>query len=419
MSQILLVEDSAMFGRLTKAKLESVFDLPVYWVKTYTEAVTILNKADNHFSMALLDFNLPDAPEGEIIDEVIGRGISAFVFTSNITDEVRELVWSKKVADYILKDDPNSLDYIITAMSRLLKNEKTLVLVVDESDQYRSALSELLYVQKYRVVTAKDGKTALQILNKHKGIKLVITEYHLPDMNGWMFCRKIREKFKHDDLAIIGITSKGGKEIGARFIKSGANDFLLKQSFIVEEFYCRVTQSVETIDLIQETKERAIKDHLTGLYNRRYFFQEGEDLFENAKLEQIDIACAMLDIDFFKKVNDTYGHDVGDLVIQQVATMISEHQGDNDIVARLGGEEFCILSAGKPPEETKERIEEIRRRIEETPVFFNEGEESLTISISIGLCLEIQENLDAFLKAADELLYSAKENGRNRVVTSG
>lgn len=416
MRQILLVEDSTMFGRVTKKKLEKVFDVPVYWIKTLKDTRDLLDKADDNFSMALLDVNLPDAPNGEVIDEVIGRGISAFVFTSNITEDVRKLVWSKKVADYILKDDPNSLDYIVTAMKRVDNNENNLILVVDGLSQSRTALSELLYVQRYRVVTARDAKTALGILEQYEEIKLVITEYNLPDMDGWMFCQKIREIFKHDDLAIIGIAAKGGKEIGARFIKSGANDFLLRESFMVEEFYCRVTQCVENINLLKTTKDIAVRDHLTGLYNRRYFFNAGRMLFSSSKRNQITLVCAMLDVDHFKNVNDTYGHDVGDRVLKKIAEILPEKLRATDIVARIGGEEFCILAVNMTVEGAQMKFEELRRRIEQTQINIGDGQESLQITISIGVCTEEQEDLEKLMKAADKMLYRAKGAGRNQVM---
>lgn len=415
MKQILLAEDSAMFGRLTKTKIQSVFDIPVFWTKTLQETIDILNLSNDNFSMALLDFNLPDAPNGEVIDEVVNRGISSFVFTSNMSNEVREQVWSKKVADYILKDDPNSLDYIITAIRRLKKNEDSLVLIVDSSDESRAMLSELLYIQKYRVLTAQNGKTALGILEQHPDIKLLLTEFDLPDMNGWMFCQQIRSKHKLDDLAIIGMSSGTDPSIGARFIKSGANDCINRQNFVVEEFYSRVNHSVSTIDLSRKNKEDAIKDHLTGLYNRRYFFDAGKMLFSSSKRNQISLVCAMLDIDYFKRVNDTHGHDVGDLVIKFVAQNILNTFRTTDIVARLGGEEFCVLAVNMSREGAINRFEELRRKIEETPIPFNSGQDSLNVTISIGVCTTEQKTLEEFTKEADLLLYVAKEQGRNRV----
>ena len=167
----------------------------------------------------------------------------------------------------------------------------------------------------------------------------------MPGMNGYDLCQKIRETHKKEDLAIIGISSEGNSEMAARFIKSGANDFIVKQSFIIEEFYCRVTQCIENINLIQMTKETAIKDFLTNLYNRRYFFDQGKQSFITSLSKRHPMACAMLDIDHFKQVNDTHGHDMGDKVLQYLSTILLDFVDTwaEGMVARLGGEEFCIL----------------------------------------------------------------------------
>ncbi|MBU1568715.1 MAG: diguanylate cyclase [Proteobacteria bacterium] len=415
MRQILLVEGSNMFGRLAKAKIEKFFDIPVFWTKTLAETEKLLAMAKGNFSMALLDFDLPDAPNGEVIDRVIAEGITTFVFTAELNDEVRNSVWSKKVADYILKEDPNSIDYIIAAMRQLAENQESLVLVVGDSADYRTLVSELLYVRKFRVLNATDGKSALEILSQHPEVKLVITDFVMPGMDGCTLCQKIREKYRHDRLAIIGFAAKNEGNIGARFIKSGANDFIIRQSFLVEEFYCRVNHCMETLSLIGKIREGANRDFLTGLYSRRYFFDAGSELLRRCRESGERLACIMLDIDFFKKVNDTFGHDVGDLVIKNMARMLREDSGNRDIVARIGGEEFCILSPGGTKREVVARFEKLRRKIKETPATKLQDKRPLFISTSIGICSEIGDSLERMMKIADECLYKAKEGGRNRV----
>jgi len=415
MRQILLVEDSNMFGRLAKAKIEKFFDIPVFWTKTLAETEKLLAMAKWNFSMALLDFNLPDAPNGEVIDRVVAEGITTFVFTAELNDEVRNFVWSKKVADYILKENPNSLDYIITAMRQLEENQDSLVLVVGDSTDYRTLVSELLYVRKFRVLNATDGRSALEILSQHPEVKLVITDFTMPDMDGCTLCQKIREKFRQDRLAIIGFAAKNEGNIGARFIKNGANDFIIQQSFLVEEFYCRVNHCMETLNLIGKIREGAIRDFLTGLYNRRYFFDAGNELLNHCRESGERLACIMLDIDFFKKVNDTYGHDVGDLVIKSMARMLREDSRSQDIVARIGGEEFCILTPGGTRREVIARFENLRRKIKETPITMLKDKKQIRISTSIGVCSEVDDSLELMMKIADECLYKAKEGGRNRL----
>lgn len=416
MKQILLAEDSTMFGRLMKAKLEKSLDVPVFWTKTLKDTINILEMGQDNFGMALLDFNLPDGPNGEVIEEVVSRGIPAFVFTGNLTDEVRELVWSKKVADYVLKDDPDSLSYIISAVTRIRDNEHRLVLLVHPDDEVKTRLAERLYIQRYRVLTAKDGESASAILNDYPEIKLLLVAEQLPDLDGWQFCQTLRRQHKKEDLAIIGLSSTTGSSC-ARFIKGGANDSINMAPLITEEFYSRITQCFENLELLQKTRDDAIRDSLTGIYNRRYFFQAGSMLFASSQRQQILLTCAMVDIDLFKKVNDSYGHDVGDLAIKHVAATLSGQTRKTDVVARIGGEEFCILSVNMSREEAAEKFERLRQEIEESRIPFGDNQQ-LEITVSIGVCTTEKNNIEALVKEADLLLYKAKEGGRNRVICS-
>lgn len=415
MQKVLLVEDSVLFGRMAKNKIEKEFGISVSWAKSYAETEEILKIENGNFSMALLDFNLPDAPHGEVIDRVVSEGISSIVFTANMAEEVRIAVWKKKVADYMIKEDPNSLDYVIAAMRQLEENKNSLVLIVDDSSTFRTAISELLYIRKFRVLNAPDGKTALEILDKYPEIELVITDFNMPGMDGCKLCQKIREKLKHDKLAIIGLSSEEDRSLGARFIKSGANDFIVKQTFLVEEFYSRVNRSLETVHLIKEIGERSIRDVLTGLHNRRYFFDAGTELFEQCSGKDSGMSCTMIDIDFFKKVNDTHGHYIGDEVIRKIAEILSDIANDNDIVARIGGEEFCVLSPDGSRENCFTRMEMLRKMIESIPVAQLPDKSQLFVTCSLGCCTSSSESLDAMLKIADDNLYKAKEGGRNRV----
>ncbi len=415
MRQILLVEDSNMFGRLVKTRIEKAFDIHVFWTKTLAETEKLLAMAKGNFSMALLDFNLPDAPNGEVIDRVVAEGITSFVFTAELNDEVRNFVWSKKVADYILKEDPNSLDYIIAAMRQLEENQNSLVLVVGDSADYRTLISELLYVRKFRVLNATDGRRALEILGQYPEVKLVITDFTMAGMDGCTLCQKIREKFHRDRLAIIGFAAKNEGNVGVRFIKSGANDFVIQESLVVEEFYCRVHHCMETLSLIDKIHEGAIRDFLTGLNNRRYFFDAGNDLLKLCRESRERLACIMLDIDFFKKVNDTHGYDVGDLVIKSIAGMMREDSLIRDIVARIGGGEFCILTPGGTRQEVIARFENLRRKIEKTPVAILKDTKPLCVTTSIGVCSEMGDSLELMIKIADECLHRAKDTGHNRL----
>lgn len=413
MKLILVVEDSKFIGSMVKYRLEeAAYD--VIWVKKMSEAIKTLDENEHNFFAALLDYNLPDAPRGEIIDEVSKRDIPSIVFTGLVSKEVRETVWTKGVVDYVIKDDPNSLDYLISMLRRIEINENIKVLIVDDSSFFRKALTDLLKIHRYQTLSARNGKEALDVLENHPDIKLVITDFNMPEMDGFTLTRKIREIHSKDDLAIIGISSEGENVMAARFIKSGANDFLIKQSFLTEEFYCRVTQSIENIELIQMIREAAIKDFLTTLYNRRYFFEMGKTLFASAVRDSLTLACAMIDIDHFKDVNDSYGHETGDIALQHIAKILKSRTRQSDIVARVGGEEFCVLAVNMDVNDSQKLFEELRKKVEETPVYID-TEQEIFMTVSIGITTELAASLDEMVNQADTLLYQAKENGRNRV----
>ncbi|MEE4356011.1 MAG: diguanylate cyclase [Desulfococcaceae bacterium] len=414
METVLIVEDSVFFGFVIQNKLREETRFEMQWVRSMSEAVAALDKTGNNFFAAILDFSLPDAPCGEIIDEVAGRGIPVIVFTSDLSEEVRELVWSKSVADYALKDDSQSLDYIVSMLSRIRKNPGIKILVVDDSVFFRKIISDLLRVHRYQVLNACNGIKALKIIDKHPDIKLVITDFSMPEMDGFTLTTKIRERYSKNELAIIGISSEGKNILAARFIKNGANDFIIKQSFLTEEFYSRVTQNIENLEHIQMLKDSSVKDFLTGLYNRRYFFNAGRKLFANATRDRRNLTCVMLDIDHFKKVNDTYGHEAGDAVLCHVSSILRNRMRETDIVARLGGEEFCILAVNMDKEYSAELFEELRGNIAASPT--NIRGQIIPVTVSMGVTTEPADSLDLMVRNADGLLYRAKNSGRNKVI---
>ncbi len=418
MGNILIVEDSGFFGLMITNKLKADTAFETTWVRNMTDARAALDDPGNRFLAAILDFNLPDAPYGEVIDEVTARHVPVIVFTSDLSEEVREFVWSKSVADYALKDDAQSLEYIVCMLRRIERNPGIKVLVVDDSTFFRKILTDLLTIHRYHVLNARNGVEALGIIDRHPDIQLVIADYSMPEMDGFVLTSKIRERYDKNEMAVIGISSQGRNILSARFIKNGANDFLIKQSFLTEEFYCRVTQNIQSLEHIRMVRDAAIKDHLTGLHNRRYFFDTGRKLFANAVREHLTITCAMVDIDHFKKVNDTYGHEVGDIALKHVAGLLQSRTRETDIVARMGGEEFCILAVNMGADSVRAIFDALREKVAASEVDIGNGR-SLRLTISIGVVTALAGCLDEMVNGADRLLYEAKSAGRNKVIIGG
>ena len=216
-----------------------------------------------------------------------------------------------------------------------------------------------------------------------------------------------------DTMAIIGMSAHGNPLLSAQFLKRGANDFINKPYF-EEELVWRVNQNVEMLAHLERLRDAAIKDAMTGLFNRRYFFETGAKLFANALRKNLDICIAMIDIDHFKDVNDTYGHACGDLVIKEVTKTLQENFRESDLVARIGGEEFIVMTSNMQLEHCSEHFEQIRQKIEDA--FIEAGPEMIQVTASIGVTTNLTETLDEMVREADGLLYQAKDSGRNCVI---
>ena len=239
----------------------------------------------------------------------------------------------------------------------------------------------------------------------------MLTDYQMPDMDGFELTMKVREHWDKTQLTIIGLSAVGHSDLGSMFIKNGANDFLPKP-FSYQELLCRINQNIEMLEYIETVHNIANRDYLTQLYNRRYFFIEGEQLFQQAENNELTLVTVMIDIDHFKQVNDKYGHDCGDEVLVQFAQLLSKHF-KHHLVARLGGEEFAMLLKNIQPSQINACLEAFRLDVELlTP---NWQSQEVPITTSIGYNSQFISDIDAMLKVADDNLYLAKTHGRNRV----
>jgi PleD family two-component response regulator len=163
------------------------------------------------------------------------------------------MIWSKDIVDYVFKRGKQDVQYLVNVIKRIFSNRFIKVLVVDDSKAFRTQICNLLKIHQYNLLEAGDGVEALKTLKENPDIDLVIADYDMPNMDGFVLTQKIREKFDKNEIAVIGISGQGEHSLSAQFIKNGANDFISKP-FLTEEFYSRVTQNVETIEHIKRLR---------------------------------------------------------------------------------------------------------------------------------------------------------------------
>lgn len=413
--KVLIIDDSSSICNTLKSLIQNDIDIDVFIAKSLKECAKMLLQEKGKFDIFLADLGLPDAPNGEIVDFLSKFSIPIVVLTGSEDIDIEEKFRNKNIVDYIIKDGISALTYATSIVSRIIHNKDVKVLVVDDSKTFVEKTVDLLNRYKINALCAYDGIEAYETLLNNKDIKIVLTDYLMPNMNGLELTKKIRKDYSKDELSIIVTSNDSSKKIPAKFLKYGANDFLYK-GFSNEEFFARINSNIEILELFDEIKNKANKDYLTGLFNRRYLFDTGAKIYSENKLKNKLFCVAIIDIDNFKMINDTYGHDIGDIAIKEVARILNKNINSNAIISRLGGEEFCICFYNRSENEIYELLEYIRKEFENNKIKVNDL--ILKYTISIGVSLDFGKNFDDMIRIADEYLYVAKKEGRNRVRTN-
>jgi diguanylate cyclase (GGDEF)-like protein len=410
--RILIVDDSPTVGLVVKNAVQTAVNMPVDLARSLAACAQMIADHPSAYQIAVVDLHLPDAANGEAVDMVLGYGVATIVLTGSLDNETHERISAKPIVDYVTKQSPGSIAIVQKSVAHTLRNMKSKVLIVEPDPAYRAYLKNILQIQRLDVIEVDNALEGLSEMELRNDINVILTAYEMPEMDGVNLCMKLRSNFPSTKLAIIGITTSSNDFSGVRFFKAGADDIIHKP-FIVEELVSRINARLDYLDSLRIIHEQANRDYLTKLFNRRYLFEIGNPLFSSAQRKSIQIAIAMIDIDHFKRINDSHGHDVGDMAIVAVAQTIAKSFRNTDIVARMGGEEFCVVAVNNvAPVETMNRI---RQQIESLAIPLND-KDTIRLTVSIGISTTLCATLDEMINKADEALYKAKQGGRNQVV---
>ena len=299
----------------------------------------------------------------------------------------------------------------------------SIILIVDDNDSNRDLLQRRLRLYDFECVQASGGKEALSILSKQK-IDLVLLDVLMPDMNGIEVLNAIRNSELQSDLPVIMVSGFDDVRSVAKCIAIGASDYLSKPVDGVV-LGAKVVAALERKALRKKSNElmdqltiQATTDQLTGIRNRRSIYEKLDSLIQSSKDNSSNFGIILLDIDFFKSVNDTFGHHAGDMVLIEAAERFSQNIRSNDFIGRQGGEEFLALIDDIEINEITQIAERVRKSIESSVINVEGTEIKITVSGGIAHSSEKIER-DDLINLADERLYLAKENGRNRIINQG
>lgn len=300
------------------------------------------------------------------------------------------------------------------------------VLIIDDSEAVREKIIRTLEPLDLfaRFYQAEDGLEGFKKLLASP-VDIVLCDLEMPRMDGFKFLGMLKSRPEVADTPVIILTGNEDRELKIRGLEQGACDFLTKP-FDAEELVARMKVHLKIKHLQDDLKrtnelllELSNTDHLTGLFNRRYLIEALDRELQRAQRRDGTVSLIMLDLDHLKRINDTYGHMQGDMVLQNTALQIKKELRCYDVAARYGGEEFVAILPDTSLKEAFMVADRIRLAIQGMRLAGSMAGERVTASLGVaGFPSPHYEEIDGLLRAADEALYQAKERGRNQVVVS-
>jgi len=453
-ARVLVVDDVPANVKLLEARLSAEY-FDVTTANSGAEALAACERAE--CDIVLLDVMMPDLDGFEVCrrlksnpathhipvvmvtaldqpsDRVAGLQAGADDFlTKPVSDvaliaRVRSLTRLKMMTDELRMRAVTSREIGIESAEReavLEQGRQGRILLVDDRRSSYERLAAML--EKEHIVEVEPDASAALFRSAEGNYELLIVSLSLENFDGLRLCSQLRSLDRTRSLPILAICEPDDTARLMRGLEIGVNDYLLRP-IDSHELQARVRTQIKRKryterlrDNVQMSIEAAITDALTGLHNRRYMESHLGKLVEQACLRGKQLAVLILDIDYFKSINDTYGHDCGDDVLREFAIRVRKSIRGIDLACRIGGEEFVVVMPETDMAIASTVAERLRRKIATEPFPIEQGRRTIDVTISIGIAsLESAHDTAAqLLKRADQALYRAKRDGRNRVVAN-
>lgn len=534
MKKLLVIDNLNIVPNILTDLFAQNTNFSIFRAKSFQEAKELIE--NNNFFVSISNVVLPDALNAEILDYLTEKNIPTVVLSSQNETSLSKVLKNKNITDYIFKDSVFELKSVYRLINLLDFIEGLEVLLVDDSKLATDKLKRILETLLLKVHVVKSGLEGLSLLEREKNISLIITDYHMDNLNGLEFTKKIRKSDYNPIVPILIMTADNSNETKVKFYKNGATDFLTKP-ILEEELKAKILNIFSNMKKLEEIRkfnnivdenvitsstnakgvitkvskafceiagyskeeligkthnivrhpdmpkslfkelwstiksgeqwrgevknlrrdgsyywvkviiepdfdkdgeitgytsvrqditdrkriyELSITDALTSLYNRRYFNEIAQEHIEDTTRTNKIFGFLILDIDNFKKYNDTYGHQKGDEVLIGVADSLKDtFKRSDDKIFRLGGEEFGILISAKTKDDVLKLAAQARNNIKFLAIEHEKNLPLKVVTASFGLVILVSNKndlrLDDIYKLGDDKLYEAKDNGRNRI----
>ena len=416
----LIVEPSRMI-RNVFVSLFSKNNIHSIGVETASEALAQLEDEPVDFlcfSMQLSDMTGLDFYARAKERGLIGKHPSVMLTSSQETVSTTAL--SLGVTECFSKSEPSIFeDYVNRWAASCTVKLNGNVLLIEDSQLQAAYLGKLLEGLGLKTTQSASGEESLSLI-RQKAFDLILVDYMLEgSLTGLNVIRQIRALTgRAGKIPILAISGFDDVPRRVEMLRSGANDFVLKP-VVPEEFQVRVSNLIQlrqALDYLEDQHailyEMAMRDRLTSVYNRHYINERTQTLIREAKASRQPLTLIVLDIDHFKRINDTHGHSIGDTVLVAVAAALTECVGEQGIVARMGGEEFMAVLPGEDAFGGMSQAEKLREVIEDLEP------SGLHVTASFGVAqLRLEDSYESVFSRADLAMYEAKRAGRNCVAS--
>mgnify|MGYP003636814929 CR=1 FL=1 len=301
-----------------------------------------------------------------------------------------------------------------------LDRQRQKILIVDDAETNLMILSNLL-AEEGEIISATDGAQAIALAEADLP-DLILLDVSMPGMDGYEVCRRLKSDIRTRDIPIVFVTGRTEDNDQEKGLSLGAIDYILKPYsplIVLARIRNHLALQKAHRDLKAANAELtrlATTDFLTGVWNRRRFMELGEAEVARVRRSGRSFGMAMMDVDHFKSVNDTHGHDAGDNVLRALAEACVDRLRNVDIVGRMGGEEFALILPETDPQGAMLTVERLREYLSELAIPIDSGTLTVTVSIGVTTVRDPSDTIEGALKRADEALYKAKGSGRNRTV---
>ena len=448
-SRVLVVDDNSTNRRLMQATLEAKY-YSVELAATGPEALAAaLNFAPQ---VILLDIMMPGMDGYEVcrrlksddrtrhipvvmltalndaVDRVRGLEAGADDFLSkpvaeiDLTARLETLTRYYEVANELRqRSAPGSGELALTQSEREILDRPGGVLIIDGNQRSAEHVARPLREAGHdAIIWDKDLESGIEFSG---GLGLVVVNISDQNHDALRLVAKLRNLYFDKYIAILVSFVTGDEAVALEALKLGAND-LVMEPVNPPELLARVTTQLRRaryLDVLRQRVDRNVElsmiDQLTGLYNRRFMYEQLQRQIRRAHSAGQPLSIVAIDIDHFKRVNDEFGHAAGDKILQELANRLRMNIRPSDVVCRPGGEEFIVIMPGTDPAQASRGAERLRTSVGETPFNVSESDPELTVTISVGVAtrLELETTPDAILHRADQALYRAKAGGRNCV----